>query len=102
MISSFALAGFGRSGVQGTPVPPVATVTWNPTDSATDLAFSNGDLTVTKTVGDAVKAVRATLGRSSGKYYFEIYLNQSGGASGAYMILGIANASMNILSIAPG
>lgn len=102
MIPTLALAGFGRSGAQGTPTPPITPVTWNPADMAADLALSNGDLTVTKTTGDAVKAIRATLGRSTGKYYYEIYLDAAGGAAGAYMIFGIANGSMNILTTAPG
>jgi hypothetical protein len=45
-------------------------VTWNPSDKDADITLSNGDLTASSSVDS--RRVRATLGRSTGKYYFEI------------------------------
>lgn len=52
-------------------------VTWNPSDKHTNVVLSNSDLTAgsnSVTFG----SVRATLGRSSGKYYFEILCTTMG------------------------
>lgn len=47
------------------------TVTWNPSDKASNVSLTNSDLTAGAS-SVAFGSVRATLGRSSGKYYFEI------------------------------
>jgi len=48
------------------------TVTWNPSDKSTGVTLTNSDLTATGNVSDATfKGVRATLSRSTGRYYFE-------------------------------
>jgi len=50
-----------------------AAVTWDPNNAASNIALSNGNLDAS---GDSAtidpKQVLATLGRSSGKYYFEV------------------------------
>jgi len=51
-------------------------VTWNPSDKSADITLSNGDLTASATVSS--RQVRATLSRSSGKYYFEAALTATG------------------------
>lgn len=53
--------------------PPV-TVTWNPSDKSSNITLSNADLTAIKTSGSSGSwdQVRATLGRSTGKFYFEV------------------------------
>lgn len=46
-------------------------VTWNPSDKAANVSLTNSDLTAGSSSA-AFGSVRATLGRSSGKYYYEI------------------------------
>lgn len=46
-------------------------VTWNPSDKASNVSLSNSDLTAGASSA-SFGSVRATLGRSTGKYYFEI------------------------------
>lgn len=52
-------------------VPPVVVTyaTWNPSDKDSDITLSNGDLTATMT---GFGGVRSTIGKSSGKWYFEV------------------------------
>ena len=48
--------------------------TWNPSDKGTNITLSNGNLTVAK--GNAGwESVRATIGVSSGKWYWEVTAN---------------------------
>jgi hypothetical protein len=51
--------------------PPPGTVTWNPADKASAITLSSGNLLATNGATGAA-AVRATLGRSTGKFYFEV------------------------------
>lgn len=46
-------------------------VTWNPSDKGATVSLSNGNLTAGSSSA-AFASVRATLGRSTGKYYFEV------------------------------
>ncbi len=52
-------------------------VTWNPSDKNSNVSLSNGNLTAGSS-SVAFGSVRATLGRSAGKYYFEILCTQMG------------------------
>lgn len=58
--------------MQGAGAPPASGVTWNPLDKSSSCLLSNGNLTA----GDAETAVpaqvRATVAKSSGKFYWEI------------------------------
>ena len=45
--------------------------TWNPTDKAAAITLSGGDLTATHS-GGIDQMVRATIGKSSGKWYWEL------------------------------
>ena len=58
------------------------TVTWNPADKAASIALSGGNKTATSSVSSVHEIVRATLGRSTGKWYFEISFSPAGGATG--------------------
>lgn len=83
------LVGFGaaRRASSGTQV-----VTWNSADKAANITLSNGDMDA-EPVGAGWIGVRATLGRASGKYYFELYIVT---ASSSNIIGGLANASANL------
>jgi hypothetical protein len=48
--------------------------TWNPADKGPRIGTSGGDLTAYKTATVPWNAIRATQGKSSGKWYFEVTL----------------------------
>lgn len=59
------------AGVYGPPP-----ITLNPSDKAASITLTNGNLTAEKTSGGAGHVlVRATVGRSSGKWYWEVVQN---------------------------
>ncbi len=62
------LIGFGAKRVA---VGGEQTVTWNPADKGATVSLSNGNLTAGSS-SPAFASVRATLGRSAGKFYYEI------------------------------
>lgn len=64
--------------------------TWNPSDKGTNLTLSGGNLTAT--VGAGGGAVRSTIGKSSGKWYWEVTRN----AGGTDCVIGIANSSAGL------
>lgn len=49
-------------------------MTWNPADKSSNVTLSNGNLSATS-LGAGNGQVRATVGYSTGKYYFEIHLD---------------------------
>lgn len=64
--------------------------TWNPADKDANVTLSNSDRTAT--TASNVAGVRATLGKTSGSWYWEVTLQSVG--SGAYPIqIGVTNAS---------
>ncbi|MBP1906675.1 hypothetical protein J2Z32_003339 [Paenibacillus turicensis] len=68
-------------------------VTLNPNDMGSGKTLSNSNLTVTSTSGSSI---RATHGKSTGKWYWEVKLD-SGGTSSA---IGVSNKSFGISSVA--
>lgn len=76
------------------PTPPTG-VAWNPADKSANVNLSNGNLTATRVTGATNEAVRATLSRSTGKYYFECELSQAGSPSNFPMV-GLGNAAMSL------
>jgi hypothetical protein len=68
----------------------ISYATWNPSDKAAELTLSDGNLTAAGSAVDAYAAVRATIGKSTGKWYFEIYFT----SKGTYSWVGIADATM--------
>ena len=64
--------------------------TWNPTDKSSKIDLSNGDLTGTAN-GNGEAAIRATLGKSSGKWYWEISFSGS-----FYQFFGIGTSSAGL------
>jgi hypothetical protein len=73
-------------------------MTWNPSDIHNDAsgvgALSNGNLTFTCT-GAGTSGVRATIGKSSGKWYFEIHCDTVSTGNNSPQ-LGIATLSASI------
>jgi hypothetical protein len=57
-------------------------VTWNPADKSSDITLSGSDLIATMTGTNVHRLVRATHGRSTGKYYFEILSGSGVDSSG--------------------
>lgn len=55
--------------------PAVTYATWNPADKDTALTLSGGDLVVTHTTGVTIDCVRATIGKLSGKWYWELTMS---------------------------
>lgn len=70
------------------------TVTWNPSDMATQLTLSNANLTVTRNAGSSPwRVVRATDAHTTGKRYFEVLVVDPG-AQGVE--IGVATAAFAI------
>lgn len=69
-------------------------VTWNSADKNANIALSASDKTATKSAGgDAWAALRATLSKSTGKWYFEVRNDSSGGA---HVIIGVAKSTATL------
>lgn len=69
------------------------TVTWNPSDKGANITLSGGNLTAA--FGSAIfnnETVRATLGRSTGKYYFEV----NHGGNPDYRMSGVCSANVSV------
>lgn len=63
----------------------LSTATWNPLDKSANITLSNSDMTATAS-NTAWKSVRATLGKSTGKWYFEVRIDV---AAANYNIIGV-------------
>lgn len=67
---------------------------WNPNDKNADIALSVGNTKATSAAGDAWRTVRADTGKmTSGKYYFEAYVNTH--TAGGVMV-GITDSTMGL------
>lgn len=67
--------------------------TWNPADKHSTIELSNGNLTAKAvTLDSSYKSVRATLGKDSGKWYFEFVLNTQQGSQ----VMGVATAAADL------
>lgn len=69
-------------------------VTWSPTDKS-GVALSNNNLTIAGSTNTVFGSARATLGRNTGKRYFEVRLDA---LSQNYMFVGLANASASLVN----
>lgn len=69
------------------PSGPTTFATINPADTNANLTLSGGNLTFTRNVGaDSWASARATQGKISGKWYFEVRNNANGSTDGDIMI----------------
>ena len=79
-ISSFVTSGGG-----------ITYATWNPSDKDAAITLTSGNLAVVSS--SAFVACRANIGKSSGKWHWEVKITNGGGA-----IIGIGNLTANINS----
>ena len=71
------------------PVLAVTYATWNPSDKSAGVSLTNGNLTASvSTSGSDGGSVRATIGKSSGKWYFEFTAG-----SAFYALIGLMTPS---------
>lgn len=84
-----------ESAASNSVTPAAAGATLNPADKHADVTLSGGDLTFTVAGGTIVSA-RATLGRTTGKYYFEVT------KSGAAFLVGFGTASASLANFPGG
>lgn len=78
----------------GSPTPPGGDATWNPADKTAGFTLSGGDLTASDGGSSSYENVRATEGKSSGKYYWEITVTSA--SVGNDMVVGLRNDAENI------
>ena len=69
------IPGIMASGSRQNSGAGATTMTWNSADKNASITLSSGDLTATATA--AAQLVRATVGKSSGKWYFEILVTEA-------------------------
>jgi trimeric autotransporter adhesin len=69
---------------------PAAAVTWNPSDKNSDFVLSNGNLTALVS-GATTGIARATVGKSTGKWYWEVKP-----AAGSFTMFGVAQAGHSL------
>lgn len=84
-------------------IPAPTYATWNPADKVGDITLINGNLEV-DFLEEGQFGVRSTLGKASGKWYWEYdtpSLPYSSPGFDPYLALGIANASGNLLWLVP-
>lgn len=60
------------------PVAAVTYATWNPSDKHAEITLSGGNLVATGSTTPTNSAVRANIGKSSGKWYWEVRVNTLG------------------------
>ena len=65
-------------------------VTWNPADKHAEVTLSGSDLTASCASSTDWRTVRATTGKSSGKFYYEAQL------SAAWALVGIASSAQDL------
>ncbi|MCF7843740.1 beta-propeller fold lactonase family protein, partial [Candidatus Gracilibacteria bacterium] len=72
---------------------PLSYATWNPADKGSGVTLSNGNLTWTSPANYLNASARATIGKSSGKWYWEF---RADSGTSRYHMIGIADAIADI------
>lgn len=75
----------------------MARLTWSNTDKTSSLILTNENLTVSGNVSNSTNMIRATRGKTRGKWYWEININS--GSSNAFGF-GVGNKSLNLTAVA--
>lgn len=83
----------GGAGRISQPAAGGGGVTWNPADKAADIVLSGSDLVANSSASAAFRTVRATLSKSSGKFYFEVVVGSTG-ANDA--MVGVASSGLSL------
>lgn len=78
--------------IPGPTILATATVLWHSGDKSVNITLSNSNLTATAT-NTTEKTIRATLGRSTGQYYFEVRIDVEGAGSN---MVGIAQSAASV------
>jgi hypothetical protein len=96
--SANVTASFGPSSVTNNIAAASAFATWNPADKSTGHTLSSGNKTITGTSASTSNwcSTRSTLGKASGKWYWEVTIG-----AGANHIVGVGVAS-DLLTSFPG
>lgn len=71
--------------------------TWNPTDKAASVTLSGGNLVMATASGDPISGCRATTGKSSGKWFWEVTITALSNVDG-YAFVGVETSSADINS----
>ncbi len=71
-------------------------VTWNPNDKGSNFVFSDSSLLNVSKNADSYQSIRATTGKASGKWYWEVTVGNIGGAGGDFYDIGIATKDFNL------
>ena len=69
-------------------------IIWDQNKKGPDLTLSKGNLTVQRTSGNDWEQVLATVGKSSGKWYWEVACDEGG--SGYYSVVGVQDGDANL------
>lgn len=70
--------------------------TWNPSDKSSLVTLSGGNLVANMTSAASNYFVRSSIGKSTGKWYWEITINSATPTTDFFMPAGISQASENI------
>jgi hypothetical protein len=76
--------------------PAFASFAWDPATHGADITLSNSDYTATRGTGNAnnFRSVRGTLGKSSGKWYWELAITSGPSVTGE-IIIGIGQSGLS-------
>ena len=81
-------------------VTPASTTTWNPSDKNANITLSGGDLVATAaSSGASFKGVRGTIGKASGKFYWEVAITSQAlplASGGGQIEIGVAKATASL------
>jgi len=80
---------------------PISYATWNPSDKSSSINLSNGNLTLS-TSSTAASYVRANIGKSTGKYYFELSMTTVQSTNNPDIVVGVGSSSEPLTYPFPG
>jgi hypothetical protein len=78
-------------------IVPTSYATWNPSDKGSEITLSSNNNVATKSGSGssfASSGIRSTIGKSSGKWYWEYVYTEDGGSN--WPVVGVGNLSANM------